>query len=92
MDVSWMLPVPVLLPLLSAGLALLVGRRPNLQQLIALLALSVTTLVAVVLAIAAARGPVVLDVGSWAAPIGITLVADRLSATMLVVSQVVTLA
>ncbi|WP_312350326.1 Na+/H+ antiporter subunit D [Actinomyces sp.] len=92
MGVSWMLPVPVLLPLLSAGLALLVGRRPNLQQLIALLALSVTTLVSVVLAVAASAGPVVLDVGSWAAPIGITLVADRLSATMLLVSQVVTLA
>ncbi len=92
MDVAWMLPVPVLLPLLSAGLALVLGRRPKAQQLIALVVLSTTTVVSVVLAIAANAGPVVLDVGSWAAPIGITLVADRLSATMLVVSQVVTLA
>lgn len=92
MDLAWMLPVPVLLPLLSAGLALVVGRRPRLQQLIALVVLATTTVVSVVLAVAANAGPVVLDVGSWAAPIGITLVADRLSATMLVVSQIVTLA
>ena len=92
MNLSWLLPVPVLLPLLSAGLALVVGRRPRLQQLIALVALTTTTVASLVLAVAAGSEPVVLDVGSWAAPIGITLVADRLSSTMLVVSQVVTLA
>jgi multicomponent Na+:H+ antiporter subunit D len=91
-DVAWMLPIPVLLPLLGAGLALVVGRRPRLQQLIALTVLAATTAVSVVLALAADRGPVVLDVGSWAAPIGVTLVADRLAALMLVVSQIVTLA
>lgn len=92
MNVAWMLPVPVLLPLLSAGLALVLGRRPRTQQLIALAALSTTTVVSAILAVAAGRSTVVLDVGSWAAPIGITLVADRVSATMLIVSQVVTLA
>ena len=92
MNVAWMLPVPVLLPLLSAGLALLLGRRPLAQRVIALLALTTTTIVSIVIAIAADSGPVVLDVGSWAAPIGITLVADRLAATMLVISQIVTLA
>ncbi|MDC4233467.1 Na+/H+ antiporter subunit D [Actinomyces sp. B33] len=90
-DVSWMLPVPVLLPLLGAGLALVLGRRARAQRLIALVALSATTAVAAVLAVAANAGPVVLDVGSWAAPIGVTLVADRLAATMLLVSQIVTL-
>ncbi len=90
--VAWMLPIPVLLPLLGAGLTLVVGRRPRLQQLIALAVLSATTAVAAVLAVAANAGPVVLDVGSWSAPIGVTLVADRLAALMLVVSQIVTLA
>ena len=36
-------------------------------------------------------GPLVLDVGGWAAPVGIDLVADRLSALMLTVSSAVTL-
>ncbi len=90
-SLAWMLPVPVLLPLLSAGLALVLGRRSKTQQLIALFALSTTTVVSIVLALAANSGPIVLDVGSWAAPIGITLVVDRLSGFLLAISQVVTL-
>ncbi len=89
---AWMLPLPVLIPLLSAGLALVLGRRPRVQQLVALSALAVSTVVGVILVIGAAQHPIALDVGSWAAPIGITLVADRLSALMLLVSQIVTLA
>lgn len=91
-SVAWMLPLPVLVPLLSAGLALVVGRRPRLQQAISTTALIVSLVVGVFLAVGAAGGPLALDVGSWSAPIGVTLVADRLSALMLVVSQVVCLA
>ncbi|EEH64573.1 NADH-ubiquinone/plastoquinone (complex I) family protein [Gleimia coleocanis DSM 15436] len=59
--------------------------------------MSILTLVIVLgvgisLAIAANESPVVLDMGNWAAPIGVTLVADRLASLMLVVSQLVTLA
>lgn len=89
---NWMLPVPVLLPLLSAGLALVVGPRPRLQQLISLVTMITVLIAGITLAISANTAPVVLDVGSWSAPIGITLVADRLSALMLVISQIVTLA
>lgn len=92
MTIAALLPVPVLLPLLAAGLALLVGSRPRVQQLISLLTMVAVLGVGIVLAVDADRGPVVLDVGSWAAPIGVTLVADRLSSLMLVVSQIVTLA
>ncbi|MDO5049962.1 MAG: Na+/H+ antiporter subunit D [Actinomycetaceae bacterium] len=91
MNLAWMLPIPVLLPLLSAGLALVVGSRPRIQQLIALVALVTSLVFGVILAVGADSGPIVLDVGSWAAPIGITLVADRLSSLMLVVSQIVML-
>lgn len=87
-----MLPLPVLIPLLSAGLALSVGRRSRLQQAISVLALTLSLGFGIALLIGANSGPVVLDVGSWTAPIGITLVADRLAALMLVVSQIVTLA
>ena len=89
---SGLLAVPVLLPLLSAGLALVLGHRPRAQRAIALVALMTTTVVSAVLALAVDSGPIVLDVGSWTAPIGVSLVADRLSATMLLVSQIVTLA
>ncbi|MDO5034995.1 MAG: Na+/H+ antiporter subunit D [Actinomycetaceae bacterium] len=89
---SWMLPIPVLLPLLSAGFALVLSHKPRVQQLISLITLLTVLAVGVVLAVGANSGPIVLDVGSWAAPIGITLVADRLSSLMLVVSQIVTLA
>lgn len=89
---AWMLPLPVLIPLLSGGLALVVARRPRLQQLISIVALSASLLVSILLLIGANQATLVLDVGSWAAPIGITLVADRLAAIMLVVSQGVTLA
>ena len=88
---AWMLPVPVLLPLLSAGIALVVARRPRVQRLISVLALTLSLGFGIVILISATGGPLVLDVGSWAAPIGITLVGDRLSALMLVISQVVTL-
>ena len=92
MTIAALLPIPVLLPLLAAGFCLVVSRRPRLQQLISVLALAASTTVGALLLLAAQSGPVVLDVGSWAAPIGITLIADRLSAMMLLVSQIVTLA
>lgn len=91
-SLGWLVPLPVLIPLVCAGLALVVGRRPRLQLLIALGAMTVATAIGVILAVGANNGPIVVDVGSWAAPIGITLVADRLSSLMLVVSQLVALA
>ncbi len=91
-SVTWALPLPVLIPLIFAGFTLILFRHPKLQQVIAVAAMTVATGFGVTLLIAAREAPVVLDVGSWAAPIGITLVADQLAAIMLVVSQVVSLA
>jgi multicomponent Na+:H+ antiporter subunit D len=88
-----LVPLPVILPLLGAGLTLMVSRRPRLQRIV-----STTTLV-VVVAVAASlvyqtdrRGPQVIWIGAWKEPLGISLVADRLAAVMLLVSAVVTLA
>ncbi|PZG14774.1 Na+/H+ antiporter subunit D [Nonomuraea aridisoli] len=85
--------VPVLLPLLAAGVKLAIGGRlRHLQAFISLGALCVTLAVSVVLLVAADRnGPLVTEIGGWAAPVGISLVADRLSTLVLVVSQAVTL-
>ncbi|MDP9434585.1 MAG: Na+/H+ antiporter subunit D [Actinomycetota bacterium] len=88
-----LLPLPVVLPLLSAGVAVTVGRRPVLQRLLAVTTLLVTLVAAcVLLARADAGGAQAVQLGGWAAPFGISLVADRLSTLLLVVSQAVLLA
>ncbi|MYY10529.1 Na+/H+ antiporter subunit D [Streptomyces sp. SID4919] len=88
-----LVPLPVLLPLLAAGSELVLGTRyPRAQRFVgvavltAVLGLSLTLLVA-----ADSRGPIVMHLGDFAPPLGITLVADRLSALMLTVSAAVTL-
>lgn len=90
-DYSWLVPLPVVVPLFGAGLALAMYRRPKVQRIISVVALSIVLLVAATLLVQADNGPLVVDVGSWAAPVGIDLVADRLSALMLTVSAAVTL-
>ena len=90
---TWVVALPVLLPILGAGLSLVLSRRPRLQ-----LGLSVTVLLGVALTagwlmyLADAEGPQTLWVGGWPETVGIVLVADRLAALMLLVSAVVTLA
>ncbi|MEU4405179.1 Na+/H+ antiporter subunit D [Streptosporangium sp. NPDC023963] len=88
-----LIPVPVVLPLLAAGLKLAIGRKlVRLQALISVGTLAVVLLVSLLLLPAADRqGPLVAHAGGWGAPIGITLVADRLSTLMLAVSSAVTL-
>ncbi len=88
-----LLPLPVLLPILGAGLALALNRRPRAQRLVStLVMLAVTAVAATLVGLTDRHGPIVLWVGSWPQPLGIALVADRLSALMLLVSSVVTLA
>ena len=90
---TWLVPLPVLLPLLGAGLTLMLVKRPLLQRLVSTAVLSAVVVVAAVLVHETDRhGPQVLWVGAWKEPLGISLVADRLSALMLLISAVVTLA
>jgi multicomponent Na+:H+ antiporter subunit D len=96
---STLTPLPVLIPTLGAALTLIAGRRPRLQRVIALLALSAVVAVCAALVYLSDRdGTLVLHVGGWGpteaalGPLGITLVVDRLSALMLVVSSIVLLA
>ena len=85
--------LPVLLPLLAAGAKLALGpRRPFLQRSISVGTLVAVLVIAVLLLVRADRhGPQVLTLAGWPAPLGITLVADRLAALMLAVSAAVTL-
>ncbi|MFH0241541.1 Na+/H+ antiporter subunit D [Streptomyces sp. HK10] len=90
---DWLLIAPVLLPVLAAGLSLAVWRSAAAQRLLGGGTLAgVLAVSAVLLVLADRRGPLVLSVGGWPAPAGISLVADRLSALLLLVALAVALA
>ncbi|WP_053383688.1 Na+/H+ antiporter subunit D [Leucobacter celer] len=87
-----LVPLVVLIPLAGSALALAVPGHRKLQQGITLVALSfVLVLSGVLMWLVDAQGTLVMEVGGWAAPFGIALVVDRVSALMLVVSSIVLL-
>ncbi|MBH0118288.1 Na+/H+ antiporter subunit D [Rhodococcus sp. CX] len=88
-----LIPLPVLIPLLAAAATLILGRRPRAQRYVTVTALTASLLVTGLLLYLADRdGIAVLQIGGWEAPMGISLVVDRLAALMLVVSGIVLLA
>ncbi|WP_181309780.1 Na+/H+ antiporter subunit D [Nocardioides campestrisoli] len=93
MTTSILVPLPVLLPLLGAGISLVITHRPRLQRWLSLVVLLANAAIAAVLLVEADRsGPQVMWMGEWPETIGIVLVADRLAALMVLVSSLVTLA
>ncbi|BBZ26498.1 Na+/H+ antiporter subunit D [Mycolicibacterium madagascariense] len=92
-------PLPTVIPMLAAAATLFAGRRPRLQRAIAVAALAtVVAVCAALVYLADHDGTIAVQVGGWgqtvtgAGPLGITLVVDRLSALMLLVSSIVLLA
>lgn len=89
-----LIPLPVIVPLLGAALCVVCAKYRPFQR-----AVSIVTLVGVVInnivllsrvdeAVGdAAGGLAVTQAGGWVAPLGISLVVDRLAAIMLVVSS-----
>jgi multicomponent Na+:H+ antiporter subunit D len=89
----WVLPLPVVLPLLGAGLSMAAGRRRWLQRIVGITVLVVTTAASIAILVHAdTEGPAAIDMGGWAAPVGISMVADRLTGLMLCVASPVLLA
>jgi multicomponent K+:H+ antiporter subunit D len=86
--------VPVVLPLLTGGLLLMVDRRSlPLARAISLAATIALLVIAIGLLMHADRGTIQgYLVGNWRAPFGIALALDRLSALMLLLTAVVGLA
>ncbi|MEN9934802.1 MAG: hypothetical protein RLZZ387_1381 [Chloroflexota bacterium] len=85
--------LPVLVPALTAALALLAGERRRLSR--ALSVAGAAALLASALALFGAvwaGGPQVTQLGGWAAPYGVTFVADLLSAVLVVLTGLVGLA
>ena len=88
--VSYLIPLPIIIPALAAVLAILCSRSVNAQRRVAFFSLLTLAAVnAVLIFIADTTGIQTLQVGGWDAPVGITLVADRLSTVMLFTSSVV---
>lgn len=81
----------VLVPLIGAPVAFLAGFRLGrpVALVTAMLSLAATLALAVKVA---DGGPLRYEIGGWEAPLGISLVADGLAATMLLVTSVVGLA
>ena len=81
--------LPIALPLMAAGLSMALFGRLTAQRIIAV-ATSAATLAAAVFLMAGegSNGAVALVVGDWPAPLGISLVADRLSAILLVIAEI----
>lgn len=82
--------LPIFISLLAGALTLSFWRSIRWQKRITLVAATVYLIVAVVLLREVIQeGYIVLQMGNWAAPFGITLVADVLSATMILLTGIV---
>jgi len=90
---SWLLVLPVALPLLAAALATIAYNHRKLQRAIALTALTALLVDAVAILVTVERdGVQSVQMGGWPAPIGITIVIDMFSALMLLISVATVLA
>ena len=87
---SWLVPIPIVLPLVGAALSILFGRSRTGQRAVGVTILASLVVASVVLLLAVdGDGTLVATAGGWAAPFGITLVADRFAAALLVVAEIV---
>ena len=88
-----LLVLPILIPMVFGVLCLLTYRSSHLQRLLGVLGTVLLFFVSALLFIATLNSQIlVLQVGSWPAPYGITLVADLFSATMQLLTSIVGLA
>lgn len=85
--------LPILIPLLTAVLCLLLFRKPKLQRWIGVSGAGVLLVVALwLLLLVRNQGIQAVQIGNWPAPFGITLVADLFSAILIVLAGVLGLA
>jgi multicomponent Na+:H+ antiporter subunit D len=84
--------LPIAVPLVAAALSLLLGRWHLVQRAITVVTSTAMVVLAVLILRAAdAQTAVVTQLGGWPAPFGITLIADRFGAIMLVISTIMIL-
>jgi multicomponent Na+:H+ antiporter subunit D len=82
-------PIPTVVPLLAAAIALLFARRPAVQRMISITALSVALATSIALLVRVDdTGPLAARIGAWSPKIGISYVIDRFSGLMLVIAMI----
>jgi len=88
-----LLTLPIVLPIVGAALSIVAGRSRAAQRAISISVLVAMTVISIVLLVRVDRdGVTAVQAGGWPAPLGVTLVADRFSAMMLVVASMMLLA
>ena len=88
-----LLILPIVIPMLAGVLTLLVYRSRRVQRLISLAGSAALAFAAIGLLVATSRAEIlVVQIGLWPAPYGITLVADLLSAILVTLSALIGLA
>lgn len=88
----YLVAAPVLIPLAGAALTTVTARLPRMQRAIGLAAVAAMAVAAVMLLVEVDRqGILTTDMGTWRAPLGITLVADRFSAILMAVAALMLL-
>jgi len=91
--VSNLVVFPILVPALTTALCLVAWRSPATRRALGVSGSALHVVVAVALLVEVwTNGPVVLHVGSWQAPFGISLVADLLGALMVLLGALTGLA
>ena len=84
------LVLPILLPMLTAIICLLAARSRSLQRVVSLLGAGALFVAATGLLLDVSQNGIqVAQMGNWPAPYGITLIADRLSALMVMLTGVI---
>ncbi|WP_151669460.1 Na+/H+ antiporter subunit D [Nitrincola schmidtii] len=85
--------LPIIVPLMTGTLTLLVWRSNMLQKILSIIG-SIALLIASIWLLVSVKeqGHVVMYMGGWVAPYGITLVADMLSAIMVVLTGMMAVA
>lgn len=87
---SHLVVIPILIPLLAAALSIVSWRSVIIQRWVAILATGVLLLVSIaLLQLTREHGFVIMHMGGWVAPFGITIVADLLSAIMVVLTGII---
>lgn len=84
---------PILLQLITAILLMFLWQKTAVQRIISVVGSSLGLLIAVLLfSVVWKEGTIAVQAGNWAAPFGITMVADTFSASLVLLTHIVALA
>jgi len=89
---SWLLAAPIIIPFATAVLAFLFRNGPEGRWISIIGSAGLLIASGILMAEVLAEGVVAAQMGQWGAPFGITLVADLLSAVMVVITGITGLA